>query len=310
MRRYCKWVLVGLAFYCCRAKPTPVVIGLDGREFVEPTRSAEQQQALEANLATAKAAFQSDPSEENYIWYGRREGYLLHLTQAIDIYTEGLSKFPSSYKLLRHRGHRYISLRQFDKAIADLEKASQLMVGKPTEVEPDGAPNKLNIPLTTTQSNVWYHLGLAYYLKGEYTQAARAYEECFRLSENDDGLVSSIDWLYMTYQRLGRKQDAEKLVEQVQSDMNIVENDSYHKRLLMYKGQYQPEELLTAEANETDFSVTIATQGYGVGNWYLLQGDTTKALQTFEQVVQGTSFAAFGFIAAEADLQRLRATRQ
>lgn len=33
------------------------------------------------------------------------------------------------------------------------------------EFEPDGIPNALNPPLTLPHRNIWYHLGLAYYLK-------------------------------------------------------------------------------------------------------------------------------------------------
>ena len=53
-------------------------------------------------------------------------------------------------------------------AIADLRRASQLVAGKPDEVEPDGAPNKAGIPRSTLQSNIWYHLGLAQYLRGDF----------------------------------------------------------------------------------------------------------------------------------------------
>ena len=56
--------------------------------------------------------------------------------------------------------------------------------------------------------------------------------------------------------------------------MDILENGSYHRRLLMYKGRDQPEALLdTAKADDT----TIATQGYGVGNYYFVTGNTAKA---------------------------------
>ena len=73
----------------------------------------------------------------------------------------------------RHRGHRYISQRKFDAAIADFNKAAELMQGAPIEMEPDGQPNKINKPLSTTQFNVWYHLGLAHYLKEEFDEAIK-----------------------------------------------------------------------------------------------------------------------------------------
>lgn len=304
MRSIVCLLFLGVLASCAKPK-SPEVIGLDGRAFYEPVRSVEQQSVLTKNLTEAKKKWEKDPSEDNYLWYGRREGYLMHLQKAIDIYTEGLEKFPDSYRLYRHRAHRYISIRDFDNAIRDSWKAIELMENKPIESEPDGAPNKLNIPKSTTQSNVWYHLGLAYYLKGEYSNAAEAYEACLKFSDNDDLLVATTDWLYMTYHRLGRKEDAEALLTRIQSQMSIIENEAYHKRLLMYKGEYQPELLLAVLEGGQDPDFILATQGYGVGNWYLIQGDTAKAVDLLKRVVAGPSFTAFGFIAAEVDLLRL-----
>ena len=51
--------------------------------------------------------------------------------------------------------------------------------------------------------------------------------------------------------------------------------------------------------------MNIATQGYGVGNWYLYNGDEDRALEIFERIIEGTSWAAFGYIAAEAEVARM-----
>jgi hypothetical protein len=91
------------------------------------------------------------------------------------------------------------------------------------------------------------------------------------------------------------------VLERITPKMEILENASYHRRLLMYKGLEKPEALLdTANAD----ALTIATQGYGVGNWYYVNGDRGKALDIFHKVVAGSQWSAFGYIAAEADLQR------
>jgi len=58
----------------------------------------------------------------------------------------------------------------------------------------------------------------------------------------------------------------------------------------------------TAKADDT----TIATQGYGVGNYYLVTGDTTKAKEVFQKVISGGGWNAFGYIAAEVDLVRMK----
>jgi tetratricopeptide (TPR) repeat protein len=282
----------------------PEAHSLDGKPLYRPEPPAEARAELEANLAEARAKLDENPEDpENVIWLGRRLAYLGRYRDAVAVYSEGIEKHPDSFKLYRHRGHRYITLRELDKAIADLEKATELIRGVPDEIEPDGAPNPKGIPRSTSHFNIWYHLGLAYYLKGDFANAARAYEACMEFSKaNDDSLVATSDWLYMTYRRLGRVEDAARLLEPVREKMDILENDSYQKRLLMYKGVLAPEALLdTREATDLD----LATQGYGVGNWYLYNGDETRAKAIFEKVVSGSAWAAFGFIAAEADLKRM-----
>ncbi|HRX01251.1 MAG TPA: tetratricopeptide repeat protein [Cyclobacteriaceae bacterium] len=287
-----------------QTEKAPEVVSLLGKTFYEPERSPEAQARLDSNLQVAEKNFLKDPSEENYIWYARRLGYLSRFNDAIEILSQGLEKYPDSYRLLRHRGHRYISMRLFDRAIDDLTRASQLMPPWPPEIEPDGAPNKMNIPLSSTQFNIWYHLGLAHYLKGDFEKAEQAYIECLKVSNNDDLLVATIDWFYMTYRREGKDELAKGLLGNITDSMNIIENDSYYKRLQMYQGKLQPEQLLTVDPEADDYDLSLATQGYGVGNWYLYNGDTTKAIDIFEKVVAGKSFASFGFIAAEAELAR------
>jgi tetratricopeptide (TPR) repeat protein len=189
--------------------------------------------------------------------------------------------------------------------VADLQQAASLAPENPLEIEPDGQPNKLNIPLSSTQFNIWYHLGLAHYLRGDFESAAMAYIKCMGVSNNDDLMCATVDWMYMTYRRMKRDEEAAALLSLIRDDMKIIENDSYYLRLKMYKGLIQPDSLLNVDANTDDVDLALATQGYGVGNWYLCEGDTSKALEIFNKVVSGKHFSSFGFIAAEVELQRL-----
>lgn len=257
---------------------------------------------LDSNLQVAKENLLKDPVENNYIWYGRRLAYLMRYNDAIEIYTLGLKYYPDSYRLLRHRGHRLITIRKLGLAINDLKRASELIQGTEDQIEPDGAPNKLNIPLSTDHFNIWYHLGLAYYLRQDFEDAVRAYDECMKVSNNNDLLVATTDWYYMTLRRLGRTEEAEALLEPIIEDMEIVENNSYLKRLLMYKGLYEPNDLIRTDSLTEDTEMTLITQGYGVGNWYLYNGRMGEAKYTFSNVIQRKNWAAFGFIAAEAEI--------
>ena len=266
--------------------------------------SLPDQQKLEANLAQAEKDLAANPkSADAIIWVGRRLGYLWRYRDAIEMFSRGVAAHPDDPRMYRHRGHRYITVRDFDNAIKDFEKAISLIKGQPDEIEPDGQPNAAGKPRTTLHFNIWYHLGLAYYLKGDYARALDAYNECMKVSHNDDSVTATSDWMWMTLMRLDRKAEAARVLERITPKMDILENGSYHRRLLMYKGLEKPEALL--DPTNAD-GLTIATQGYGVGNWYYVTGNTARARETFEKVVASPNWSAFGYIAAEADLQRMR----
>jgi tetratricopeptide (TPR) repeat protein len=283
----------------------PIVQGINGETYYLPNFSEIKKQELENNLKEAITNFELDKSEENYIWYGRRLAYMYRFDEAFSVFAEGLQKFPESYKILRHRGHRYISVRLFNKAIEDLTLAAKLAEGKPVEIEPDGIPNKMNQPLSNYHFNIYYHLGLAYYLQGNYVEAEKAYEKCMQYSDNNDLKIATADWIYMTKQRLGKSDDAAQFINSIDDESEVIENDSYLQRIKMYKGKIDVNSVLNISATDPDMELKLATQGYGVANWYLQQKDTTKTLEIIDEILKGTSYTAFGFIAAETDLNKL-----
>jgi tetratricopeptide (TPR) repeat protein len=246
------------------------------------------------DLAQAQRDLERAPSDpEKIIWVGRRTAYLGRYREAIDIYTQGLVRHPESAALLRHRGHRYITARQFGLAIRDLERAATLIEGQPDVVEQDGIPNKRGIPTSTLQSNIWYHLGLAFYLTDQLDSALRSYRECLKVSRNPDMLCATSHWLYMTLRRLQRNQEAARVLEPISESMDIIENHAYHGLLLMYKGR------------KTDLQPTSPAAAYGIANWHLANGQRKKGEALMRQIVAGDQRAAFGYIAAEADLKRI-----
>jgi tetratricopeptide (TPR) repeat protein len=288
------------------AEGAPEATSLAGRPLFRPPIPEERRKRLEENLAAARSAFEKNPDDADaIIWLARRLGYLGRFREAIAVLTRGLEKHAQDIRMYRHRGHRYISVRELDKAVADLSRAAALIVANriPDQVEPDGDPNPQNIPTSTSHFNIYYHLGLAHYLKGEFAPALDAYRECLKYSQgSDDRLVATSDWLYMTLRRLGRTAEAAAVLAPITKDLKVIENRSYWHRLLMYKGEKTAEELLSPR----DDGVELATYGYGVGNWYLYNGQKEKALEVFRRVVAGETWPAFGFIAAEAELVRLQ----
>lgn len=272
----------------------PDATSLTGRPLYSPPPSEK----LLADLAAAKMAYEADTTNvDNLIWYGRRTAYPGYYQEAINIYTEGIDRFPDDARLYRHRGHRYITIREFDKAIDDLVQAVNLIKGTDDEVEPDGMPNEQNIPLTTLHSNIWYHLGLAFYLKQNWAKALAAFTNCRKLGLNDDNMVSSTHWLYMIYRRMGSKTAAEASLDAIHPDMNIIENESYWKLCRFYKGEITEKELLNADrASSANDAVH-----YGLANWYYYNDQTDEAEALLQQLLEKDSWNSFGYIAAEAD---------
>jgi len=259
-----------------------------------PQMTPEVARQREEQLAAARREYERDPNDANaIIWLGRRTAYLGRYGEAIAIFTEGIRKHPRDARIYRHRGHRYITIRKFDRAIEDFVRADELTRGMPDEIEPDGLPNERNTPIGSLQSNICYHHGLAWYLKGDFARALPIYQRCNELSTNPDRLVSTTHWLYMTLRRLGREEDAKRVLEPIREDLDIIENGSYHKLTLMYAGRLSAEELL----REQDPAIL-----YGVGNWLLYNGERGKALEVFQRIIDGKQWAAFGYIAAEQEL--------
>lgn len=270
---------------------------------IQPQLSAETRRGFEARLSQARADFDKDPSAENSIWLGRRTAYLGRYKEAIGIYSEAIKKFPKDARLFRHRGHRLITLRCFDAAVVDFKKAAKLIKGKQDEIEPDGLPNARNVPTSTLQSNIWYHLGLARYLKGDFRGALSAYREAEKVSKNSDMLVATTHWLYMTLRRLGREAEAGKAIAGIADNLDLIENADYYKLIKLYQGKLKPEDL-PRYTDQTSDTLSNATVGYGVGNWFLYNGQRAEADKIFRQIAMGNQWASFGHIAAEAELTR------
>ena len=267
----------------------------------EELRSGAPSQRMLDNLATAKAEYETDPDDaDNIIWYGRRTAYTGDYRGAIEIFSEGIEKHPDDPRFYRHRGHRYISIREFDRAIVDFEKAVTLIEGTDDVIEPDGAPNAAGIPVSTLHSNIWYHLGLAYYLKGDLDNALRVYEIAIAQSPNDDMRVATTHWHYMTLQLLGRKEDAVAVLDPIHEDMNVIESMPYHQLCLLYKGEAETGRVMGANVTEAGGDSAM----YGIANWHYYNGRTEEAKAGFEEMIEKSGWASFGRIAAESDLAR------
>lgn len=275
----------------------------DGAREVRPILTKEAEASFVKNLESAAQRALADPSADNLIWHARRQGYLGHYKDAVITLTNGIKRFPNDPRIYRHRGHRFITLRCFDDAVRDFERAAKLIKGKPDEVEPDGMPNARNILTSTLQSNIFYHLGLAYYLKGDLKKAIAAYKEAMKVSKNNDMLAATSHWYYMSLRLMEKNKDAERLLVPIDGDFEVIENADYLKLLRLYRDEVKPVALLNEIGDKAE-TLGNASLGYGLGNWFLYNGDREKAMDIFRKITAGNQWASFGYIAAEAELKR------
>jgi tetratricopeptide (TPR) repeat protein len=255
------------------AEPVPEVVSPLGARFYS---KPDEKNAI----AEAEKQLAADPNNvDRLIALGRAQVSVWRLRDAIDTFTRAIKLAPDNARLYRLRGHRYISSRQFDKAVADLERAAKL---------------------SDREFDIWYHLGLAYYLKRDFARAADAYTRARDAGTKDDNIIAASNWLYASLRRQKKSAEAARALERIKPDMNVQEDKMYFALLLFYKGLKQESEVLHPQLTDME----AATVGYGIGNWHLYNGRPARARQVFQNIVAGKEWAAFGFISAEAELAR------
>ncbi len=291
-------VVGGLSAVLTASMQNAEATSLLGRKLSTPDIAPEARARMEAQLATAVQVFETNREDADaLIWVGRRTGYLYRFREAIGIFTEGIKRHPTDARFYRHRGHRYLTIREIDLAIADFERAVTLIAGQPDQVEPDGQPNARNTPTSTLHSNIYYHLALGYYIKKDFSRAADNWRKARDVVRNADNLVAASNWLYLSLRRAGKADEAAAVLLPIDARLDVIENGSYHSLLLMYKGERTPEEVLKAAGE----GASGTSARYGVSAWYLINGKRREAQQLWATILGGEDWPSFGHLAAEAE---------
>ncbi len=232
-------------------------------------------------IARAESALVAQPRNiDRIIQLGVAQSGARQFREAIATFTRGLALTPDNPLLLRWRGHRYLSVREFDRAMNDLTRGAQI---------------------DSTIYGIWYHLGIVRFASGDFAGAADAFTRAQPRAPDAGELAGATDWLWMSLMRGGRAADAQAML--ARRPDSLVATNAYVRRLKLYRGEIGPDEVMTA-ADTAD--VQVATLSYGVGNWYLLRGDTIRARTWFERSVRSGGWPAFGFILSELELGRLQ----
>src|SRR6266540_5910062 len=220
-------------------------------------------------IARAESALAADPRNvERIIQLGIAQSGARQFREAIQTFTRGLTIAPNDAVLYRWRGHRYLSVREFDRALDDLTRGSRL---------------------DSTNYGIWYHLGIVRYARGDFAAAADAFARAQRRPPDAAELAGATDWLWMALSRAGRAAEARAMLDRRPDSLAAA--NAYAQRLRLYRGQIGPDDVITA-ADTGD--VAVATLSYGVGNWYLVRGDTTRARGWFERSVRSGGWPASG----------------
>ncbi len=284
---------------------TPEGFSLFGEPLYNPVSypDPENKQLIKFNKAYEE--WEKDPEDRlKLLWLGRQHAYIGKYRDAIHIYTEALKKHPDDPEFLRHRAHRYLSLRMFDFSIRDSERAIDLMLEKPDFMEPSGLAGAEETTEYTFYTNTYYHLGLGYLLKGDLLNARKAFYDLLDVAVNDDHIIMSCYWNYIILRRLGYDEEAQKVLQFIKPDMKCPVSRGYYECLKMFKGELEPEDII-GEKDEED-QLSLVTTGFGVANEYMFRGEYHKYVALLERIVSTNAWSGFGYISAEVDLKRIR----
>lgn len=305
MRILTTWLAVILLVSCNAPKteteataPEPEAISFSGKPLF--AKAPDSLALVKSDSLIAAVRNKADLTEDDYITIGRSLVGVGSFRKAVEAYTEGLAKYPNSYKLLRHRGHRYINLRQLEPAIADLTKAEELIRTEPEVFEVDAAGK----PGATYQHQIWYHIGLYHFLKRNYATAAEAFEKSLATSHAGGDTAGASDWLYNCYMRAGETDKAAAVAKPFTLDFDIENKDyPYYRRLLLFNNVIKPEDLVDENKAIGDMTLLEMTKLYGLANWYLYRSDTAKAQTLYKKILDSKEWAGFAYASAELDVK-------
>jgi len=250
-------------------------------QYHSPAGIDYRAQADTGPIARAERALAADPRNVDLIIaLGTAQSGARQFREAIQTFTRGIAIAPTNAILYRWRGHRYLSVRELDKALADFNRGLQL---------------------DSTVYGIWYHLGIVRFARGEFAQAADAFARAQPRAPDAGELAGSTDWLWMSLMRAGKANEARAMLARRPDSLPV--SNAYTRRLKLYRGEIGPDEVFTP-ADTAD--VQVATLSYGLGNWYVVRGDTARAKTYFERAIKSGGWPGFGFIMSEVELRRLR----
>lgn len=275
-------MLLGTAALVCAAEKLEVTSALGTKYY----------SVADANHAVADAekALAADPKNPDLMLKaalahaGNRE-----YKESIAICTKAIAIAPQNPDLYLERGHRELGLREFTRARADLERAEKI---------------------NQTNPEIYYHLGLSHYFLGEFALSAAAFGHAVQLAPTLDSRINSSNWYYASLRRAGKTDEAAKALAQITPEMKNTEPHTFYYLSLLrfFQGRMPESEVVPAEPapgnTDVEAELRFDTVAYGVGNYFLYNGNAQKAEAYFHRIVKGQAWITWGFIGAEIEVAK------
>lgn len=246
----------------------------------------------EKKVAELKAKLQEQPENEA-LWFELGQEYFEYEWQdAINCFSRCISINPFCSDYYFNRGRKKLSQDKFEMALADFVTA---------------------LRMDTETGMKWHYAGVACFYLGMYEEALEYFKRSIETNIKYDGdlIPPSVDWSWMAYMKLGRPDDALKILDYVNEDTKIAETDrDYKKRVLLYQGKKDPEEFYS-EVDRKDDLLGMA-EVYGLSNYYYyIKKDAKRSLALLEETLAYENWHhAFAYKSALREIEGRRAEVQ
>ena len=239
-------------------------------------------------VAAAQKALDADPKNVDLLQkLEQAQAGVWQYREAVATCTRALALALNNADLYIERGHRDLALRRFTQARADLDRAVQL---------------------DATKLDAYYHLGLAHYFLGEFSEAADAFRHAVDKAPTVESRINSTNWLYASLRRAGKTDEAAQALAKVTPNVTTADSHSqFYLNLLRFfqrsknENEVVPPEPPRDNAVDPEPELRFDTVAYGVGNWFLYNGNKAKALEYFDKIAKGHVWVTWGFVGADVD---------
>jgi tetratricopeptide (TPR) repeat protein len=244
----------------------------------------------DGSVRAARQALAADPRNTALVLrLSKAQAAKRQYREATATCTDGLRFAPDNAELYLERGHRELGLRDFQAALADLQRAVQI---------------------NPKQLDAQYHLGMAYYFLRDFTEAARFFGQALELAQTADSVIDCSNWRYVSLRRAGDEETATRVLARITPEIKNKEPHLffYLQLLHFYQGALPEGNVLPrkpTEPSDIEGELSFNTVNYGIGNWHLYNDhDPAGARELFRRVVTGSAWNSWGFIGSELELRQ------